>query len=72
MSSRRPGVFTTVGLGTVADLRIEGGEISLKAKDDIVEIMQVAGLTPQHESHRRVAGDPPGGEEEANPLSKLF
>ena len=43
VAARRPGVFTKVGLGTFADPRIEGGKISAKAKDNIVEILTVAG-----------------------------
>ncbi len=43
VAGHRPGVFTKVGLGTFADPRIEGGKISPKAVDPIVEIIEVAG-----------------------------
>lgn len=43
VAAHRPGVFTKVGLGTFADPRIEGGKISPKAVEDIVEIITVAG-----------------------------
>jgi len=43
VAARRPGVFTKVGLGTFADPRIEGGKISPKAVEDIVEIITIGG-----------------------------
>jgi propionate CoA-transferase len=43
VAARRPGVFTKVGLGTFADPRIEGGKISKKAGEDIVEIITIGG-----------------------------
>jgi len=43
VAARRPGVFTKVGLGTFADPRIEGGKISKKAVNDVVEIITIAG-----------------------------
>jgi len=43
VAGRRPGVFTKVGLGTFADPRIEGGKISKKAVEDIVEIITIGG-----------------------------
>ena len=43
VAARRPGVFTKVGLGTFADPRIEGGKISPKALEDIVEKVTIGG-----------------------------
>ena len=43
VAAHRPGVFTKVGLGTFADPRIEGGKISKKAVEDIVEIITIGG-----------------------------
>jgi propionate CoA-transferase len=43
VAGRRPGVFTQVGLGTFADPRLEGGKISPKAVEDIVEVIEIAG-----------------------------
>jgi propionate CoA-transferase len=43
VAGRRPGVFTKVGLGTFADPRIEGGKISPKAVENIVEIVILGG-----------------------------
>lgn len=41
VAGRRPGVFTKVGLGTFADPRLEGGKISPKAIEDIVEVVEI-------------------------------
>ncbi len=43
VAGRRPGVFTKVGLGTFADPRLEGGKISPKAIEDIVEVVEIDG-----------------------------
>jgi propionate CoA-transferase len=43
VAGRKPGVFSKVGLGTFADPRLQGGKISEKAVEDIVEIVKIAG-----------------------------
>jgi propionate CoA-transferase len=43
MASGRPGLITHTGLHTFADPRMGGGKQSLSCKDDLVEIIQLAG-----------------------------
>jgi acyl CoA:acetate/3-ketoacid CoA transferase len=39
----RPGLITDIGIGTFVDPRIEGGRMNRSAKDDLVEVIEVAG-----------------------------
>lgn len=43
--SGRPGVITKVGLGTFADPHVDGGKCSEKAKEDLVERIELGGET---------------------------
>src|SRR5690606_1284501 len=41
----RPGLITKTGLGTFADPRRQGGRINAKAKDPLVELIEIGGET---------------------------
>ncbi len=43
IAGRKPGLLSKVGLGTFVDPRIEGGKINDATKDDLVDVMTVAG-----------------------------
>ena len=43
IAGRKPGVITKVGLGTFVDPRIEGGRVNASAKEDIVQVIELAG-----------------------------
>ena len=43
IAGHKPGILTTVGLGTFVDPRFGGGKVSEKAKEDIVRLMEIDG-----------------------------
>lgn len=42
-AGKKPGVLTTVGLGTFVDPRLEGGKLNSKTTEDIVKVMEIDG-----------------------------
>lgn len=41
----RPGVITRIGRGTFADPRVDGGRCNLRAREDLVELIDIGGET---------------------------
>ncbi len=39
----RPGVITKIGLGTFADPRVDGGRCNARARDELVELIEIGG-----------------------------
>ena len=53
-SAGRPGVFTTTGIGTFADPRIEGGRMNAAAGEDLVRLVPHGGADYLHRPSRPI------------------
>lgn len=42
-AGKKPGVLSTVGLGTFVDPRLEGGKLNARTREDLVKVMEVDG-----------------------------
>ncbi|MDE3177046.1 MAG: acyl CoA:acetate/3-ketoacid CoA transferase [Pseudomonadota bacterium] len=43
IGAKRPGLITRIGLGTFADPRLDGGRCNAAARDELVELIEIAG-----------------------------